>query len=314
MISTSSFWHAARRAAGGAFALFALTLVAQAAPAQPKAASGLKVFISVDMEGIAGVVTADQLGPQGFEYERFRHFMTNEALAAVRAAKAAGAADILVADSHGNGENLLIEEFPRDVRIIRSWPRRGGMMGGLDSTFGAAVLIGYHASASSPAGVRAHTYSSATFTRVAINGQDMGEGEIAAAQAGALGVPVVFVSGDDVATSELRGRVGNIVSVETKKALSFHSAETLVPAEAVARIEAGVRSALAHVRDFKPYVISKPVTLELSYKHYVPAETISYLRGVERVGSRTIRYVAKDVAEAVDFVSFADSYKADLTP
>ena len=88
----------------------------------------LAVYISVDMEGVAGVVTADQLTPQGFEYERFRHFMTDEALAAVRAAKAAGATKILVADSHGNAESLLIDEFPADVHIIRSWPRHGAMM------------------------------------------------------------------------------------------------------------------------------------------------------------------------------------------
>src|SRR5262245_40800643 len=98
--------------------------------AQKPSAGPLKVYISVDMEGIGGVVTANQLGPQGFEYERFRHFMTNEALAAVRATKAARATDILVADSHGNGESLLIDEFPRDVHVIRSWPRHGGMMAG----------------------------------------------------------------------------------------------------------------------------------------------------------------------------------------
>src|ERR1700753_1278189 len=103
-------------------------------------ANPLAVYISVDMEGVAGVVTADQLTPQGFEYERFRHFMTNEVLAAVRAAKSAGATEVLIADAHGNGENLLIEEFPRDVHIIRSWPRRGGMMAGLDGTFNAAIM------------------------------------------------------------------------------------------------------------------------------------------------------------------------------
>lgn len=283
--------------------------VTAAQPAPP-----LKVYISVDMEGIAGVVTADQLGPEGFEYERFRHFMTNETLAAVRAAKAAGATDILIADSHGNGESLLIEEFPRDVRIIRSWPRHGGMMAGLDSTFSAAMMIGYHASASSTAGVRAHTISSATFTRVAINGQDISEGALGAAQAGAMGVPVVFMSGDDVATRELRDRIGNIVTVETKKALSFHSAETLTPAESVARIEAGVRSALSRVREFKPYTVTTPVTLELSYKNYAAAELFSYLPGMERVGSRTVRYVAKSVAEAVDIIMVAESYQPDVKP
>jgi D-amino peptidase len=299
-----------RLAAGIALALS----LSGPAVAQKAVASPLAVYISVDMEGVAGVVTADQLSPQGFEYERFRHFMTDEALAAVRAAKAAGATKILVADSHGNAESLLIDEFPRDVHNIRSWPRHGGMMGGLDSTFNAAIMIGYHASASSPAGVRAHTISSATFTRIAINGQDVSEGELGAAQAGAVGVPVIFVSGDNVATAELRGRIGNIVTVETKKALSFHSAETITPAESAARIEAGVRSALSRVREFKPYVVSTPVTLQLSYKNYAAAEIFSYLPGMQRVGSRTVEYVAKNIAEAVDIIMVAESYQPDVSP
>src|SRR5258708_1560821 len=83
----------------------------------------LKVYISADMEGVVGAVTADQLGPTGFEYQRFREFMTNEVLAAIEGAKAAGATDFVVSDSHGNGENLLIEKFGREVQIVRSWPR-----------------------------------------------------------------------------------------------------------------------------------------------------------------------------------------------
>ena len=309
---------AAVRARGGvsalAFLAFGVLAASSSALAQKPAAGTLKVYISVDMEGIAGVVTADQLNPAGFEYDRFRRFMTDEALAAVRAAKAAGATGIVVADSHGNGESLLIDEFPRDVRIVRSWPRRGGMMGGLDSSFSAAMMIGYHASASSPAGVRAHTISSATFTRITINGQDASEGSLGAAQAGALGVPVIFVSGDDVATAELRDRIGNIVTVETKKALSFHSAETLTPAESAARIEAGARSALSRLKEFRPYTVPTPVTLEMSYKNYAAAEVFSYLPGMQRVGSRTIKAVAKDIAEAVDIITVAESYEPGISP
>jgi D-amino peptidase len=152
----------------------------------------LKVYISVDMEGVAGVVTADQLLPGGFEYERFRRFMTDEAVAAVRGAQAAGATEVVVSDSHGNGESLLIELFPKDVRIVRSWPRHGEMMAGLDSTFAAALFVGYHASTTNPKGVRAHTISSAHFTRVALNGTAVTEGELNAAYAGALGVPVTM--------------------------------------------------------------------------------------------------------------------------
>ncbi|HKD50441.1 MAG TPA: M55 family metallopeptidase [Candidatus Acidoferrum sp.] len=285
-----------------------------AAKTQSSAVKKLKIYISVDMEGVAGVVTADQLGPGGFEYERFRRFMTSETLAAVNAARGAGATEFVVSDSHGNGESLLIEEFPKDVRLVRSWPRHGGMMAGLDSSFDAALFVGYHASTTNLRGVRAHTFSSAHLTRVSLNGHPVTEGEFNAAFAGALGVPVVFASGDDAALEELRSRLGNIETAETKTNLSFHSAETLTPEASCEKIGAGVKAALARLHEFKPYVIKTPVTLEISFKNYTPAQMISYLRSVERVDSHTIRFVGKDMAEVSDFVDVVDGYSPDLTP
>ncbi|HMD40721.1 MAG TPA: M55 family metallopeptidase [Candidatus Acidoferrum sp.] len=274
----------------------------------------MKVYISVDMEGVAGTVTIDQLSPNGFEYGRFRKFMTDETLAAIRAAKEAGAGEIVVSDSHGNGENLLIEDFPADVRIVRSWPRHGGMMAGIDSTFNAALFVGYHASTTNPKGVRAHTFSSAHYSRVALNGVAVTEGEYNAAYAGAKGVPVIFVSGDDVATEEIKSRLGDIETVVTKKALGFHSAETLTPAASCDKIYAGAKAAFARLHDFKPYVIKTPVTLEITFKNYTPAELLSYLRSVQRVDSHTIRFVGKDMDEIDDFEEFVGNYGADLTP
>jgi D-amino peptidase len=299
-----------------------LTLLAAstilAAPGRPQvpasSAKKLKIYISVDMEGIAGVVTADQLGPSGFEYERFRKFMTNETLAAVQAAREAGASEIVVSDSHGNGENLLIEQFPKDIRIVRAWPRHGGMMAGIDSTFDAALFVGYHASTTNPRGVRAHTFSSAHFARVALNGNAVTEGEFNAAFAGALGVPVIFASGDDAATHELKTRLGNIEIAETKKSLGFHSAETITPEASCERIAAGVKAALRRLPEFKPYVLKPPITLDLTFKNYTPAEILSYLRTVQRVDSHTIQFVGKDMAEVDDFLEFVDGYNADLTP
>jgi D-amino peptidase len=274
----------------------------------------MKVYISVDMEGVAGTVTADQLGPNGFEYGRFRKFMTDETLAAIRAAKEAGAGEIVVSDSHGNGENLLIEDFPKDVRIVRSWPRHGGMMGGLDSSFSAALFVGYHASTTNSNGVRAHTFSSAHYARVTLNGNAVTEGEYNAAYAGAKGVPVIFVSGDDAATEEIKSRLGNIETVVTKKSLGFHSAETLTPAASCDKIYAGAKAAFARLHDFKPYVIKTPVTLEITFKNYTPAELLSYLRSVQRVDSHTIRFVGKDMDEIDDFEEFVGNYNSDLTP
>jgi D-amino peptidase len=295
-----------------AASLIGLALIALGAHAADR--GGPKIYISVDMEGVAGVVTSDQLSPAGFEYERFRRFMTDETLAAVRAAQHAGAAEIVVSDSHGNGENLLIEEFPNDVHIVRSWPRHGLMAAGLDSTFRAVLLIGYHASASSSTGVRAHTISSASYARVALNGQDVSEGEWVAAQAGALGVPVVFASGDDAMARELRQRLGDIVTVETKHSLGFHSALTLTPQESVARIGAGVSTALARLGQFKPYVLSVPIRLEVTFKNYMPAEVLSYLHSVERVNAHSIRFVGRDMDEVTDFMVVVGSYKPDLSP
>jgi len=274
----------------------------------------LKVYISVDMEGVAGAVTGNQLGPSGFEYARFREFMTREALAAVHAAKEAGATEILVSDSHGNGENLLIELFPPDVRIIRSWPRHLSMMAGVDESFDAVLFIGYHASASNPAGVRAHTFSSARLTRVALNGTNVTEGAWNAAIAGHFGVPVVMISGDDAAIAEVRSLVGNIEGAETKKHLGFHSASTLTPQASYELIGQKVKAALGRLKDFKPYKAQAPVTVDLSFKHYTQAEVLAYLPGFERTDAHSVRYRAKNMLEASDIMVFINNYSNSLEP
>ena len=301
-----------------AIAAMLFTVATAAAASNPAAApppiTNLKIYISVDMEGVAGVVTADQLLPGGFEYERFRHFMTDETLAAVRAAKQAGATQIVVSDSHGNGENLLVEAFPKDVRLVRSWPRHGAMMAGLDKSFAGAIFIGYHASTSNAKGVRAHTFSSAHLTRVALNGSPVTEAEFNAAYAGEFGVPVIFASGDDAAIAEIKAHLGEMDTVITKNNLGFHSAETLTPAASCDLIFDGVLHAMAHRAQRHATLITKPVTLELSFKNYMPAEVLSYLRSVERVDSHTIRFVGRDMAEVADFVDVVERYNPDLSP
>ncbi|MGE0363113.1 MAG: M55 family metallopeptidase [Vicinamibacterales bacterium] len=292
--------------------VLALTALAiQPARTQPR---GLKVHISVDMEGIAGVVTGDQLGPSGFEYGRFREFMTGEAMAAVTAAKEAGATEIVVADAHGNGENLLIEQFPPDVKIVRSWPRPLSMMGGLDRTFDAAIFIGYHASTTNRAGVRAHTFSSATLTRVALNGVEMTEGSWNAAIAGHFDVPIVMISGDDAAIAEVRRVVGDLEGAETKRALGFHAAVTVTPAAAQADIAAKVKAALARRAGFRPYKPQGQMVVDVAFKHYMPAEVLAYLPLFERTSAHSVRFRARDMVEASAIMEFVGEYRPDLTP
>ena len=298
-----------RRCLVSLVAVFALA--SQAASTQPR---GLKVHISVDMEGVAGVVTNDQLNPQGFEYGRFREFMTGEALAAVMAAKEAGATEIVVADAHGNGENLLIEQFPADVKIVRSWPRKLQMMAGIDQTFDAAIYIGYHASTTNPSGVRAHTFSSATLARVALNGVEMTEGAWNAAIAGHFNVPVVMASGDDAALAEIRKVIGTIEGAETKKSLGFHSALTLTPQAALVDISQKVKAGLARRASLPPYKPQGPLVVDVTFKNYMPAEVLAYLPMFERTNAHTIRFRPKDMAEAAAVMEFIEEYRPDLTP
>jgi D-amino peptidase len=273
-----------------------------------------KVYISVDMEGIGGVVTNEQLGPTGFEYARARQFMTDEALAAIQGAREAGATEILVSDSHGNGQNLLIDLFPADVTVIRSWPRPLMMMEGIDSTFAAAVFVGYHASTANLSGVRAHTMSSASLTSVKLNGVEVPEGGLNAAIAGHFGVPVVAITGDDAAVAEVSKFTGPVPGAAVKRAISFHSAATMTPKAAQDLIRARVKAGVEQRASAKPYVLRGPVTLELSFKNYRAAELLAYLPIVTRVNSHTIRFVGKDIVEVSRFIEFVGSYSPDLTP
>jgi len=240
--------------------------------------------------------------------------MTREALAAATAAGAAGATEVIVADAHGNGENLLIEQFPPNVRIIRSWPRQLGMVAGVDQQVDAVMFIGYHASTNNVKGVRAHTFSSGTLTRVALNGANVSEGSWAAAIAGHFNVPVIMMSGDDAAIAEVRSAVGNIEAAETKRTLGFHSAITLTPQASYDLIAARVKAAMARRGEFKPYKVSTPVTVDVSFKNYTPAEMLAYLPGFERTDAHSIRFRARDMVEAEAIRTFLTTYRPDMSP
>lgn len=294
--------------------LLAALIPAAALPAAVSAQRPLRIYISADMEGIAGVVTGDQLGPSGFEYARAREFMTGEVLAAIAAAREAGATEFVVSDSHGNGESLLIDQFPPDVRIIRSWPRPLMMMEGIDSTFAAAIFIGYHASTNSPAGVRAHTLSSANLAGVSLNGVTVGEAGLSAAIAGRFGVPVVMVSGDDVTIDETRRLLGDVEGAVVKRAISFHSAATMTPRAAQDLIRARVKSALTRLPDFKPYTVRAPVTLDVVFKNYRPAEILAYLPIVQRTTAHSIRFTGRDIVEVSKFLEFIATYEPGISP
>jgi D-amino peptidase len=274
--------------------------------------AGLTVLISVDMEGVAGVVSRDQTGPEGFEYERFRGFMTAEALAAVEGARAAGATEIRVADAHGNGESLLIEKFPDDVRLVRSWPRPLSMVEGVDETVDAVVFIGYHAGASNPRGVLAHTISGRSLSRLALNGRPQSEGSWNAAIAGHFGVPVVMISGDDAAIAEVRGVIGNIEAAEVKRAISTRAANSLTPQAAAALIRERTQRAIEQHAKYPPLRLRGPVEVELSFSNRRHAELLAMLPMFERSDAHSVRFRARDMLEASRVVESILEYDQDF--
>ena len=287
---------------------FALNTLSQA-PAKK-----LKIFIAVDMEGVTGVVTNDQLGPEGFEYERFREFMTAEANAAIDAAFSTGATEVVVADSHGNGQNLLIEKLPKNVTVVRSWPRPLMMMQGIDETFAGAIFIGFHSGTHNSAGVRAHTMSSANLADVKLNGVAVPEAGICAAIAGHFNVPVIMISGDDAAVKEASDLLGNIEGAVVKWNYGFHSARTLTPEAGQDLIREKVKKAMSRIGEFKPYKLSTPIRLDIRFKNYRPAEALSYLSIVRRTDSHSIRFEGKDMIEASKFMEFIGEYEPGLKP
>ena len=276
----------------------------------------LKVYISADMEGITGVASVDQLSPASFEYNQARQWMTAEVLAAIQGAREAGATEFVVSDSHGNGESLLIDRFPADVpiTIVRSFPRPLGMMEGIDSTFGAVIFIGYHAATTSTTGVRAHTMSSALLTRIALNGVAQSEAGINAAIAAQYGVPVVMITGDDAIVTDTKQRLGNLEGVIVKRAIGFHSAATLAPEVGQARIRQQAKTAVMRRAEMKPYTMTKPLTVEVSFKNYRPVELLGYLPNIQRIDAHTVRFAGRDMVEISKFLEFVTSYDPTLTP
>ena len=273
-----------------------------------------KIYISADMEGVVGVVTNEQIGPQGFEYQRFREFMTQEVNAAIEAAFEAGATEVVVSDSHGNGQNLLLEKLPRNITLVRSWPRPLMMMQGIDETFAGAIFIGYHTGTTNPQGVRAHTISSARLADVQLQGRSVSEAAINAAIAGHFNVPVIMVSGDDAVVKETTNLLGDVEGVVVKWPLGFHSAKTIMPEAAYQLIREKVKKAMGRIKDFKPYILKAPIRLDVRFKNYRPSEVLSYLTIVERTDAHSIRFIGRDIIEVSKFLEFIGTYEPSLEP
>ncbi len=262
----------------------------------------LKVFISVDMEGVSGVIHWEDVSRNGKDYNLFRRLMTEEANAAVEGAISAGATEILVRDSHGSARNILPDLLHPEAILLRDWS--GGpldMMEGIDDTFDAVIFIGYHAREGTSDAVLKHTMTGKI--NVFINGKDMPEAGINGAIAGYFGVPVVMVAGDSAVVKQCKDIFGEIEGVAVKEGIG-KAAKMMHPTKAQQMIKQKTTEALENLKKFAPLKIQSPVTMEIRYKDEEDAERASWFPGANRTGERFVSYSHKDLMEVLKFFMF----------
>ncbi len=259
----------------------------------------MKVYISVDMEGVACVTHPDHITLKGGDYGMARKWMTAEVNAAIEGALEAGATEVVVADSHGRMCNLLPDELHEDALLVRGSPRPLSMMAGLDESFDAVFFVGYHSMAGTLCGVLSHTFDAGSIYAMRLNGIAVGEPGVNAAIAGCLGVPVALSCGDDSLDAEVSALMPQTERVITKWAISWLSARNLTPKASQKRIRQGAKRALARLSEIKPWVLETPVRLEIDFIFPISPYIAADVPGVEPVNARTIAYTGADLLEII---------------
>jgi D-amino peptidase len=286
-----------RTVLGSAYALVSVLLVvASVTSVSSAAAQARKIYISVDMEGISGISGGDQVAAGGAEYGRSRKLMAEDLNAAIRGALEAGATDILVNDSHGGQRNLLLEDVHPSARLISHSFKRHGMMEGLDESFDGVLFIGYHAKAGAPRGLFAHT-GSGVVSDLQINGRSVGEGGMNAALAAWHGVPVLMVTGDDVAVAEVKESAPTAVGVVVKRAINMRAVELAPLQRARQDIQRAARESVAAAKDVAPQRTG-PYRVQMRFANLAFPEVLSALKEVEIVAPDTIAFSRETMPDA----------------
>ena len=251
-------------------------------------AQGKKVYISVDIEGISGVVGDDQTSAGGAEYNRSRKLMAEDANAAIRGAFEGGAAEVVVNDSHGSQRNLLPEDLDPRARLISHSFKRHGMVEGLDESFDAVIFVGYHAKADTGSGA---------VKDVQVNGKSAGEGGLNTLMAQWFGVPVVMISGDDVAVEQQKEWTPGIRGVVVKRAINMRAVEGKSPAEARREIQAGAKESVAASRKVaRERLAAYKVRMQL--RNFTIPEVATAFREIQLVAPDTVEFTRDSMPDA----------------
>lgn len=285
--------------------LFLLLSISTLSYAQPKP---VKIFISVDMEGIGGIGTSAMVSSSGKDYATGRKLMTDEVNAVVNAIFQTGPATVLVNDSHGDMQNLLHTELDPRVEYIQSNIKPLGMVQGLDSSFDGAIFIGYHAMAGSENGFLAHTGSSVV-KGLWINGTEVGEGGLNTFFAGSIGVPVILASGDKTFSEEIK-KLTATRTVITKEAIGASAAKLLHPDVVKKELQTQTIAALKDLKNAKALTVKDPIEFVLKVDVPTRADVAMGIPGMKRVDGYTISYQAKNMDEAYRLIRIVYKYLA----
>ncbi len=271
----------------------------------------MKILISVDIEGVAGVFQPEQTRAGNPEYERARLLMTHEANAAIAGAFDGGASAVLVNDSHGGYRNLLPDLLDERAQAVLGKPRYLGMMAGVDEGVAGVCLIGYHSRAQGR-GVLAHTINSFAFARVYFNEFELGEAGLYGALAGEFGVPVLLASGDDVFIAETTPLLPQTVFVQTKRATGQTSGISLSPSQSCSAIRAGVATALAQLASVRHFVLQAPIAVRVQTQTPALADLFCQWPSLQRLAGDEIAFEAPTVQAAVRMLNCLSAMSALL--
>lgn len=254
---------------------------------------GLRVFISADIEGTAGIVSGLQCTPGEAEYEMGRRLMTGEVNAAVQGALDAGADRVVVCDSHGNMQNILPESLHEEAELVRGAIRDSLQMQGIDSSFDALVITGAHAMAGTPTGVLDHSWVGKMVLNIRLDGRTLNEACLNAVTAGYYGVPLVMVSGDRATAEQTAMAVPGTRCAVVKEGYSRYCARSLHPVKARELIRQTAKAALQDLEQFRPLEVPNPLCMEIDFYRTDMADAAELVPGMKRLSARTVAFTGE---------------------
>jgi D-amino peptidase len=256
----------------------------------------VKLYVSCDMEGVAGVTSWQQVDARTPhpEYLTYRVYYTREVAAAIEGARLAGAGDVLVNDSHGPMRNLLFDELPPDIRVLFGNRKPFSMVQDADATFDGAFFIGYHGGAGDADAVLCHTYTPSVVYDVRVNGVSCSEAILNAGLLGHFGIPLLLITGDRATVEGARAILPWVHGIVVKESIGTFAAASMTPEAARAVIREGARAAVESASTARPFRFEPPIELAVDVVKTEQADLVATIPGFQRTGGRSVRFVHDD--------------------